>query len=182
MRARDLVHSGVSRARIYRLVDRGDLIRVGRGLYAPAFPEGQGRSSYVEIAQRAPSAVICLLSALAFHEITTQVPAEVWIAVDRKAWQPKIGWPPVRVVRFSGAALSEGIEEHTLEGATVRVYSVAKTVADCFKYRNKVGLDVAIEALRDAVRGKRATVDELWRYARVCRVTTVMRPYLEATL
>jgi len=182
VRARDLVAAGVSRSRIYRLVERGDLVRVGRGLYATESPTAPGEGSYLEIARRAPSAVICLLSALAFHELTTQAPSETWIAIGPKAWRPQITWPPVRVVRFSGAALSEGVEEHARGGAIVRVYSAAKTVADCFKYRNKVGLDVAIEALRDVLRERRATPDELWGFARVCRVANIMRPYLEATL
>ena len=182
VRARDLVAAGASRSRIYRLAERGDLIRVGRGLYAVESPTPPGEASYVEVVRRAPSAVICLLSALAFHGLTTQAPSKTWIAIGPKAWRPQITWPPVRVVRFSGPALSDGVEEHARGGVTIRVYSAAKTVADCFKYRNKVGLDVAIEALRDALRKRQATVDELSRYARVCRVANVMRPYLEATL
>ena len=121
-----------------------------------------------------------LLSALRFHGLTTQNPFEVWMAVGIKARRPELDWPPVRIVRFSGPALEYGVEEHDIEGITVRVYNAAKTVADCFKYRNKIGLDVAIEALRDCWRKQKATADELWAAAKVCRVTNVMRPYLES--
>jgi len=134
----------------------------------------------MEVASRVPQSVICLLSALRFHGLTTQAPFEIWIAVDRRAWRPRIDYPPIRVLRFSGRALTEGIETHTIGGVKVHVYSPAKTVADCFKYRNKFGLDVALEALRDVWRAKRATIDELLRCARICRVEGVMRPYLES--
>ena len=127
-------------------------------------------------------ATICLVSALQFHGIGTQLPSEVWIAIDRRSRRPVLRYPPLRVVRFSGAALTEGIESHRIEGQSVRVYSVAKTLADCFKYRNKLGLDVAMEALREAWRARRFTVDELDEYARICRVQRVMQPYLETLM
>jgi predicted transcriptional regulator of viral defense system len=127
-----------------------------------------------------PHAVTCLLSALQFHELGTQAPYEIWLAIDRKAWKPVVDWPPLRVVRFSGEALAFGVETHTLEGVSVKITSREKTVADCFKYRNKIGLDVALEALRDYLRSRRRSVDELIRAARVCRVARVMQPYLEA--
>jgi predicted transcriptional regulator of viral defense system len=123
---------------------------------------------------------VCLLSALRFHGLTTQAPFEVWLALDRKARAPRGGSPSLRIVRMSGRALTTGVAEHRVEGVPVRVFNPAKTVADCFKYRNKIGLDVALEALRDAWRQRRVTMDELWRYAQVCRVSTVMRPYLES--
>jgi predicted transcriptional regulator of viral defense system len=134
----------------------------------------------VEATRRAPGAVVCLLSALSFHGIGTQLPYQVWLAIDVKAWPPREGYPPIRLVRFSGPALTEGVEVHELEGVPVRVYNPAKTVADCFKYRNKIGLDVALEALREVRRERRATMDELWHYAEVDRVAKVMLPYLEA--
>ena len=127
-----------------------------------------------------PRGVICLLSALRAQNLTTQSPYEVWIAIDRKAWMPKSGAAKLRVVRFSGKALSEGIEHRHIEGVSVPIYNVAKTVADCFKYRNKIGLDVALEALREAWRSRRATSNELSKYAEICRVANVMRPYLES--
>jgi predicted transcriptional regulator of viral defense system len=134
----------------------------------------------VEVAKRVPKAVACLLTALRFHELTTQAPFEVWIALPRGAWRPRLEYPQLRVLRFSGASLAEGIETHVIQGVPVKVYNPAKTVADCFKYRNKFGLDVALEALRECWREKKTTIDELNRYAEVCRVRNVMRPYLES--
>jgi predicted transcriptional regulator of viral defense system len=124
--------------------------------------------------------VVCLLSALRFHDLTTQAPFEIWLAIGEKAWRPRMKYPPLRIVRFSMAALGAGIEKHQIEGVTVHVYTPAKTVADCFKYRNKIGLDVAIEALRECWRARRCTMDDLWHFAGICRVRNVMRPYLEA--
>ena len=134
----------------------------------------------VQVGKRIPQGVVCLLSALRFHNMTTQAPFEIWLAVGQKSWHPRIDYPPLRVVWFSGKAFTGGIERHTLEGVPVQVYNPAKTVVDCFKYRNKIGLDVALEALRDGWQSRRATMDELWHYARICRMTTVMRPYLES--
>jgi predicted transcriptional regulator of viral defense system len=124
--------------------------------------------------------VVCLLSALRFHNLTTQAPHEIWLALDRKARRPAVDYLPLRVVRFSGAALDECQEQHLIEGVRVRIYNIAKTVADCFKYRNKIGLDVALEALREAWRNKSCTMSELTHYARICRVSNVMKPYLES--
>lgn len=133
-----------------------------------------------EAAKRVPHGVVCLLSALQFHELTSQAPFEVWLAIGEKARRPKVDYPPLRILRFSGAALERGIVTHAFENVTVNVYSPAKTVADCFKYRNKLGLDVALEALRDCWKKRRATMDELWQAAKICRVANVMRPYLES--
>ena len=127
-----------------------------------------------------PAGVACLLTALQFHDIGTQLPSRVWLAVERKAWKPRITDLPVRIVRFSAEAFTEGVERHKLEGVTVRVYSAPKTIADCFKYRNKIGLDVAVEALRDCLSQHKCTYDDLWRFAKICRVANVMRPYMEA--
>jgi predicted transcriptional regulator of viral defense system len=138
------------------------------------------KHSVVQIASRIPNGVVCLLSALLFHNLTTQLPHKVWLAIDRKAWKPKSDDIPVRTVRFSGPALTEGIETHIREGVEIKVYCIAKTVADCFKYRNKIGLDVALEALREYIRNYARTRDELWKYAKMCRVDKVLRPYLEA--
>ena len=132
------------------------------------------------MAKRVPRAVFCLLTALRFHGLTTQAPADVWIALPEKARKPALEYPRLRVARFSGSALAEGIETHRLENVDVRVYSAAKTVADCFKYRNKIGVDVAVEALRDFNRNYRGGATELTRYARICRVARVMQPYLDA--
>jgi predicted transcriptional regulator of viral defense system len=149
-------------------------------LYIPADAPPTENRTLAEACKRVPRGVVCLLSALRFHELTTQLPFEVWLALDRRAWRPRVEGIPLRIVRFSGPALTTGIEEHQVEGVPVKVYSPAKTVADCFKYRYKIGLDVALEALRDCLRQRKATIDELWEAARVCRVTQVIRPYLEA--
>ena len=128
-----------------------------------------------------PSGVVCLLSALRFHELTTQTPYQVWVALDRKSRKPRVDLP-VRIVRFSGEVLNQGYDVQRIEQVPVKIYSPAKTVADCFRYRNKIGLDVAIEALKDVLRERKASVDDLWRYAKICRVANVMRPYLEAVV
>jgi len=178
--ARDLAAAGIHRQVLSRLVESGEIERVVRGVYRlPEHPltENHGLAMTSAVV---PHGVICLLSALQFHGIGTQLPSEVWIAIDRRARRPALKYPPLRVVRYSGTALTEGVESHRIEGQTVRVYNVAKTVADCFKYRNKIGLDVALEALREARRAKQASADALWRYAKINRVANVMRPYLEA--
>lgn len=133
-----------------------------------------------EVGKKVPQGVICLLSALRFHELTTQSPHEVWLALERPAWSPSIAHITLHITRFSGPAFSEGQEKHFIEGVPVRITSPAKTVADCFKYRNKIGLDVAIEALREARRKRLYTMNELMHFARICRVATVMQPYLES--
>jgi len=179
VRAKDLEHCKIPRVYLQRLVASGKLVKHGRGLYGLPNAEVTEHHSLAQACKRVPHGVICLLSALSYHGLTTQTPFEVWMALDRTAWLPHVGNPKLRIVRFSGAAITDGIEETTIEGVSVRVYDVAKTVADCFKYRNKIGIDVAMEALRDAWRQKKCTMETLWRYAKVCRVTNVMRPYLE---
>ena len=180
LRPRDLAQHGIAREYLTRLTHAGLLERIGRGLYVLPDAELTEHHSLAEAAKRVPAGIVCLLSALRFHDLTTQAPFEVWLALPPTARRPHPSSPPLRVVRFSGPALTEGVEEHLIEGVSVRVYNPAKTVADCFKYRNKIGLDVALEALRETWRERRATMDELWRYAKVCRVANVMRPYLAA--
>lgn len=180
IRACDLAPLGIQRVALTRAVRRGELERIGRGLYGLPGRVVSAQGTLAEVARKVPKGVVCLLSALRFYELTTQSPFEVWLAIENKAVKPKLDYPPLRIVRFSGAALTEGIEEHVVDGVTVRVTSVAKTVVDCFKYRNKIGLDVALEALREAWSAKRMTGDEIWHYAKVCRVANVMRPYLES--
>jgi predicted transcriptional regulator of viral defense system len=188
-RSRDLESHGIHREYLRRLEAKGLLVRSGRGLYT--FPDTEITENHclAEACKRVPHAIVCLLSALRFHGLTTQAPFEVWMAIDHKARQPKEDILPLRIIYMSGQALGAGIEEHQVEGVYVRVYSLAKTVADCFKYRNKIGLDVALEALRDywrmalsghAALSKRGSIDELWHYAKICRVANVMRPYLES--
>jgi predicted transcriptional regulator of viral defense system len=155
-------------------------VKETRGLYKLPDAEVTENHSLAEACKRVPRAAICLISALQFHKLTTQAPSEVWLALDRKARAPREGGQPLHLVRMSGKALTEGVEEHRVEGVAVKIYKPAKTVADCFKYRNKIGLDIALEALRDYRQKHRSGMDELWRFAKVCRVERVMRPYLEA--
>jgi predicted transcriptional regulator of viral defense system len=180
LRPRDLDALGIPREHLRRLHADGLLLRPGRGLYVPADARPTENQTLVEACKRVTRGVICLLSALQFHELTTQAPFEVWMAVAATAWTPRVDYPPLRIVHFSGPALTSGVEAHCIGGVSVKVYSPAKTVADCFKYRNKIGLDVAMEALRDGWRRRKATMDQLWKAARVCRMTNVMRPYLES--
>jgi predicted transcriptional regulator of viral defense system len=180
LRARDLDSHAIPTAILGRLVSAGKLERVGRGVYSlPGRPISEFRS-LAEVTLRAPQGVICLLSALRVHGIGTQAPFEVWLAIPKNLPLPRFDQPALRAVRMSGAALTEGIEEHKIEGVTVRVFEAAKTVADCFKYRNKIGIDVALEALREGWSQKKFRMDALWRYATIDRVANVMRPYLES--
>lgn len=179
-RSRDLVAAGIARSELSRRVTAGQLVRVARGLYAlPDYQSGE-HGALVMVAKRAPGVVFCLLTALRMHDLTTQAPFEVWIAIGNKDHPPRLDYPKLRTVRFSDAALAAGVDTRKIDGTTVRVTSVAKTVADCFKFRNKIGLDVALEALREARRARKVSADDLWRAAEINRVTNVMRPYLEA--
>lgn len=180
IRSRDLELQGIPREYLARMGKLGLVKKIGRGLYTqPGMKPGE-HYSLAEAAKKVSHGVVCLLSALNFHQLTTELPFEVWMAIDGKAWMPKSDTVPLRIVRFSKKALSTGIEEHLLDGVSVRIYNPAKTVADCFKYRNKIGLDVAIESLRECWRQKICTIDQVWEYAAICRVTNVMRPYLES--
>ncbi len=182
IRPRDVEALGIPREYLLRLYRRGALERIGRGLYAIPGALGSAQGSLAEVAKRAPNSVVCLLSALHFHDIGTQLPYQVWIAIEGTSWKPQIDYPPVRVFRFSGQAYSYGIEVHTIDNVPVKIYSIAKTVADCFKFRYQIGLDVALEALQDVLWEQRTTVDEIHRAAQVCRVEKVIQPYLEATI
>jgi predicted transcriptional regulator of viral defense system len=181
LQPRDFARLRIHPQEISRFVKRGELIRVGRGRYVLPQADHSENLGLALVSAAVPQSAICLLSALRFHGIGTQAPHEVWIAVEQGAARPRLDYPPVRVTLISGAAFAFGVERHQIDGVPVRIYSPAKTVADCFKFRNKIGLDVAIEALREALRAKRCTREELWAAAKVCRVTTVLRPYIEAT-
>jgi len=180
LRSRQLVHAGFTRSDLSRMVASGRLLRVARGVYAaPGYQPGE-HQALIAVAKRAPRVVFCLLTALRFHDLTTQAPFEVWIAIGNKEHPPRLDYPPLRAVRYSAGSLAVGIEHHTVDATAIRLTDAAKTVVDCFKFRNKIGLEVALEALREARRSKKASADQLWRYARVDRVANVMRPYLEA--
>lgn len=180
LRSRDLMAQGFNRVQVREAVQAGLLEQAGRGLYRPPGADITRHHSLVEVAKRIPNGVICLLSALSYHGLTTQSPHEVWLALDHKAWKPRSENVGLRIFRFSGSALSEGVESHTVEGVPLRVYSPAKTVADCFKFRYKIGIDVALEALRETWRARRATMTDIEHHARVDRVSKIMRPYLES--
>ncbi len=182
MRSGELTALGVSREYLRTLTEIGFITRIGHGLYRLPDSELTAFHSLAEASKRVPHGIICLLSALRFHHITTQAPFEVWVAISHGTWQPRPADFPLRIISFSGSSQSEGIEEHIIEGVPVRIYSLAKTIADCFKFRNTIGLDIALEALRESLRTRSVTADEVWTFAKICRVTNVMRPYLEAMI
>ncbi len=180
LRTSDLDAIDAPRIVLTRMTDAGLLERIGHGLYRlPGAPASEHESLAV-VARKVPRAVFCLLTALQFHELTTQLPRQVWIAMPRGSHAPRMDYPPVRMVQVSGDAFTRGVESFERDGVTLRMYSAAKTVADCFKHRNKIGLDVALEALKEARASGKASLDELWGHAQACRVSEVMRPYLES--
>jgi len=180
LKAEEILRLGISREYLRKLCRKGAVRRIARGFYVDAGYEYSAMQSIAEVSKLVPRGVICLLSALRLYGFTTQNPFEVWIAIERRAWKPQIkGTTRIRYIRFSGKAFRSGVQTKTVDNMKVRVYSPAKTAADCFKYRNKIGLDAALEALREGYREKLFTMDELWEYAKICRVSNVMRPYLE---
>jgi len=180
-RTKDAEEHGIHRQYLSRLVDEGELVRIGRGLYQRSGQDVTAQHSLAVAAKRVSKGTICLLSAVQFHDLTTQNPFDVWMAIGHKDREPSVDAVSLRIVRMSGEARSEGVEEHDIEGVAVPIYSPAKTVADCFKYRNKIGLDIAIEALRDYIEDG-GSVDDLWHFADICRVQSVVRPYMEAVV
>lgn len=181
LRTGEVLSAGIHPATLYRLVAEGQLIRLTRGLYRLASAEEFSQPDLAVVAVKAPNAVVCLISALSFHELTTQVPRAVHLAVPRGKYAAlRLRSPPVAVHRFDPATFDEGVEAHRLDGTVIRVYGVARTLVDCFKYRNKIGLDVAVEALRFARSRKRVTNQEILRFAKLLRQERVMDPYLEA--
>ncbi len=180
LRPNDLATLGIPRVYLTRLTAGGQLIKASRGLYRLAEASLSENEGLAIVAARAPHAVFCLLTALQFHGLTTQLPRQVWIALPKGSHVPTMDYPPIKLIQYSGDAFTQGIETHRVDQVDIRVYSIAKTMADCFKHRNKIGLDVALEALKDARSQKKASPDDLWRYANICRVANVMRPYLEA--
>jgi predicted transcriptional regulator of viral defense system len=182
LRTRDLASMGLSRVVISQAARDGTILRVGYGLYSSPDAELTEKNTCVLVAKAVPNAVFCLLTACRLHDITRQNPREVWFAIGPSAWRPRIDFVGTRVIRLSGKALSEGVETIEAEGVPLRVYCVAKTVADLFKYRNKYGLDVAIEALRDALAQRKCSVADIMHYARICRVARVIEPYITTLL
>jgi len=180
LRARDLDTIDAPQVVLTRMVASGKLHRVGHGLYRLPGYHGTEHESLATIATRVPQAVFCLLTALEFHNLTTQLPWQIWIAMPRGSHVPRMDYPPLKMVQMAEKVYAAGVETHVRDDVQIRVYSVARTVVDCFKFRHKLGLDVALEALHYARAKTRVTVDEIWRYAELCRVTRVMRPYLES--
>jgi predicted transcriptional regulator of viral defense system len=180
LRPRDLEPAGIPRVYLKQLIESGEILKTGRGLYVHADTALTENHTLAEAAKLVPKGVVCLLSALRFHDLTTENPSEVWLAVPRETRRPKSGVPALHTMQFSGAAMTSGIEKHIIEGVSVPIYSVAKTITDCFRFRNRIGVNIAVEALRDAWQNKKTTSDELWRYAKICRVLNVMRPYFDS--
>ncbi|MEA1651251.1 type IV toxin-antitoxin system AbiEi family antitoxin domain-containing protein [Nitrospirillum sp. BR 11164] len=179
-RLAELRAEGVTAATMSRMERDGEVLRLARGLYQLPDAPLDAHHSLAEAAKRVPKGVVCLVSALAFHQLTDQLPRQVWIAIGQKDWAPKADGTPVRLVRFTDRLLTEGVESHTVEGVPVKVFGVAKTIADCFRYRNKIGLSVAIEGLQEALRQRKTTPGEIVREAERGAIATVIRPYLEA--
>ena len=181
LRLKDFTAQDIGPETLARLVREGLIVRLARGLYQQANASVDARHSLAEAAALVPKAVVCLISALQFHELTLQMPSEVWMAIDRTAWRPRIEYPPIRIVRFSGTALTNGIKRHRIEGVEVAITDAARTIVDCFRYRRKIGIDVALEGLREGLRQRKVTSDQLWRNAAKMRVWSILKPYVEAT-
>lgn len=182
IRMANAVRAGIHRNTIQRMVEKDILVRESRGLYRLADATPPGNPDLVNVSAKIPKGVICLISALSVHELTTQIPHEVYVAISRNATPPSIDYPPVRSFRFSGKAFTEGVEQIRLDGFQVPVYSREKTIADCFKFRNQIGLDTVIEAIKFYKEQPKRNVEALMKYAAVCRVATKIRPYLESIL
>ncbi len=180
LRLKDFVAEGIGPETLARLVREDAVMHPARGLYQLPDAQIEAAHTLAEAAALVPKGIVCLTSALQYHELTLQMPAAVWMAIERTAWRPKIDHPCIRFVRFTGHSLSEGVVRHRVEGVDVPITDPARTIVDCFRYRAKVGLDVAIEGLLEGFRRRRCTPDELWRYAGKARVWSVMRPYVEA--
>ena len=182
LRLRDFAAEGVGAETLARLVREEAVTRPARGLYQLPDAELEATHTLAEAAALVPKGVVCLTSALQFHELTLHMPSAVWMAIERTAWRPRIDYPRIRFVRFSGVGLTAGVVRHRIEGVEVSITEPARTVVDCFRYRSKVGVDVAIEGLREGFRRRRYNADDLWRYARAARIWSVMRPYVETAI
>ena len=181
MRRKDFTAHGIGPETLARMVRDGVIVRPARGLYQLAAGSVDASHTLAEAAALVPKGVICLVSALQFHRLTLQMPSSVWMAIERTAWRPRIDYPPIRFVRFTGSALTEGVKRHRIEGIEVAITDPARTIVDCFRYRAKVGIDVAMEGLREGLRQRKATSDQLWQHATKARIWSTMKPYVEAT-
>jgi len=182
LRTKDLTAANIPRTILSRMMKNNELKRISRGIYTLPGIEHSENISLSIAGKKVSAGIVCLLSSLAFYEITTQAPFEVWMAIGEKDKKPKVDYPPIRFVRFGEEALSAGFTRQIIDNVEVKIFNPAKTVADCFKYRYKIGIEVAIEALKDCLANKICTVNEIWKYAKICRVAKVMKPYLEALI
>jgi len=180
LRTRDIERCGIPRTRLRQMCEDQILRKIGRGLYTLYDQNYDTFSSYAQATKIVPKGVICLLSALRFHALTTQAPNKVWIAIDNRARTPVVNQSPVKIIKYGNLVYTNGIETHTISGIEVSVYSVAKTICDCFKYKNKIGIDVALEALREGLKQKSFTSNDIWKYAEICNVSKIIMPYMEA--
>ena len=180
LRLKDFLAEEIGQETLARLVRGGQVVRPARGLYQLPDVPIDANHVLAEAAALVPKGIICLISALQFHGLTLQMPSAVWMAIERTAWKPRISYRAIRFVRFSGWAMSEGIERYTIQSRQVPATDPARTIVDCFRYRNKIGIDVAIEGLREGIQRRKCTPDQLWHYAKKARIWTIMRPYVEA--
>lgn len=180
LRLKDFLAKDINQETLARLLREGQVVRPSRGLYQLSNTPVDATHTMAEAAALVPKGIVCLISALQLHQLTLQMPAAVWMAIERTAWKPKISYPPIRFVRFSGWAMREGIVRHPFQFGQVPITNPARTIVDCFRYRNKIGIDVAMEGLREGIQRRKCTPDQLWRYAKKARVWTIMRPYVEA--
>jgi predicted transcriptional regulator of viral defense system len=182
LRLKDFIAEGIEPETLARLVREQRVIRPARGLYQLPNAAIDAAHMLIEASVLVPKGIICLISALQFHTLTLQMPSAVWMAIERTAWKPTISYPPIRFVRFSGSSVTDGVERYPVLSREILVTNPARTVVDCFRYRNKIGIDVAMEGLREGIRHRKCTADQLWHYAKEARVWTVMRPYVEAVV
>jgi predicted transcriptional regulator of viral defense system len=180
LRLKDFIAEDITPETLARLVRDKQILRPARGLYQLPDTQIDAAHTLVEASVLVPKGIVCLISALQFHELTLQMPSAVWMAIERTAWRPTSSYPPIRFVRFSGWAMTEGVERYPIQSRQVPITNPARTIVDCFRYRNKIGIDIAMEGLREGIRRRKCTPDQLWQYAKTARVWTVMRPYVEA--
>lgn len=182
LRQKDFLSEGIDSETLARLVRDKQIVRPARGLYQLLDSSIDASHALAEASILVPKGIVCLISALQFHELTLQLPSAVWMAIDRTAWKPTISYPPIRIVRFSGWAMIQGVERHSIEAREVSITDPARTIVDCFRYRNKIGIDIAMEGLREGIRRRKCTPDQLWEYGKMAKVWTVMRPYVEVVV
>lgn len=182
LRLKDFIAESIDPETLARLLRNKQIIRPARGLYQLPDTQIDAAHMLVEATVLVPKGIVCLVSALQFHTLTLQMPSAVWMAIERTAWRPTISYPPIRFVRFSGWAMTEGVERHPIQCREVSITNPARTIVDCFRYRNKIGIDLAMEGLREGIRQRKCTPDQLWRYAKMARVWTIMRPYVETVV